>query len=108
MRSIVNNFLQLQAQNVELGVLIGLGAIYLLLVLTTFSSVVTRPRGVFFKLAWSLLIVLIPFAGMAMYAILCIWQADRSFLSQLGMKGQQHKRQINQNVTLQKSPTSSI
>ncbi|MBE7497038.1 MAG: PLDc N-terminal domain-containing protein [Verrucomicrobiaceae bacterium] len=108
MRSIINNFLQLQAQNVESAVLLGLAGIYVLLLLTTVSSVVSRPRGFFFKLAWSLLIVTLPFAGMALYACLCIWQADRSFLSQLGMTGQHRKDRKNKFVTLPESPTTNI
>jgi hypothetical protein len=91
MRSIINNFLQLQAQNVEFSILLGLGVVYVLLMLTTLSSVVTRPKRFFFKLAWSLLIVCVPFAGMALYACLCIWQSDHSFLSQLGFTVQRKK-----------------
>jgi uncharacterized membrane protein YhaH (DUF805 family) len=108
MRSIINNFLQLQAQNVESSVLLGLGVIYVLLLLTTLSSVVTRPRGFLFKLAWSLLVAMLPFAGMALYACLCIWQADRSFLSQLGMNGQHKKNQKNKSTTLPELPTTNI
>lgn len=84
MRTILNNLLQLQAQNVEDTVFLGLAMLYILVLLTTLSSILTRPRGVLFKLAWSLLSLLLPFFGMAVYALYCIWQADHSFLNQLG------------------------
>lgn len=85
MRTILTNFFRLQAQNVEALVLIGLGGIYLVILITTLSSIWSRPKGLLFKLAWSVLSVTAPFAGMALYACQCIWQSDRSFFHQLGV-----------------------
>lgn len=84
MRTIFDNFLHLQALNVEPVVIWVLAGIYAILLMTSLLSVLMGSRGRLFKLGWSLVILALPFVGMAAYAFACLWMADRSLLSQLG------------------------
>lgn len=107
MRSVLINFLQLQAQNVEDVILMILAAIYILALLTTLTSVLSRPRGFLFKLAWFVLSVILPFVGMALYACYCISQADRSFFSQLGFSESKRATPVQQQKHLHEHAMSN-
>ena len=96
MRTIFDNFLRLQALNVEPVVVWVLAGIYAILVMTSLFSILTRSRGWLFKLGWSLAVLALPFVGMAFYALACMWMADRSLLNQLGFFG---KRSAKWDVT---------
>lgn len=84
MRTIFDNFLHLRALNVEPVVVWVLAGIYAIVLMTSLLSVLMGSNGWFFKLVWSLLILALPFVGMAAYAFACLLVADRSLLNQLG------------------------
>jgi hypothetical protein len=94
MRIILDNFFQLSAQNAGMAVVWVLLTIYMGLVLTCLLDIVTRKRIMAFKLAWILLVVLLPFIGMAGYCIFCLCTAEYSLLSQLVVKSQSGKKVV--------------
>lgn len=86
MKTIFDNFLNLRALNVESVVVLSLGGIYTLLIITSLLSILfKRTHNGLFKLGWGLAVLLMPFVGMALYALACLWMADRSLLNQLGI-----------------------
>jgi len=105
MRTIIDNFLNFRAQNVELVVVWVLVGTYLLLVLTSLLSVLSRSRSKLFKLVWSLVVTALPFVGMALYAFVCLWMADRSILNQMGFSTKRHaNRSVVKSLDLKAGP----
>jgi len=92
MRIILDNFFQLSAQNAGGAVVWAALAIYAGLVLTSLLDILTRKRLLVFKLAWSLLILGLPFIGMAFYCIFCLFTAEYPLISQLGFTSQSGKK----------------
>lgn len=84
MREIFDNFLHLRALNVEPVVVWVLAGIYAIILMITLVSALMGSRGWLFKLGWSLAVLALPFVGMALYALRCLWMADRSLFNQLG------------------------
>lgn len=97
MRNVLNNFLSMQAQNVEALVAWILLGIYAALLLATLLSIF-RPgseRGWVGKLGWTVSVLCLPFVGMALYALWSLWAADRSILMQLGVRKKSAKIVVN-------------
>lgn len=94
MRIILDNFFQLSAQNAGSAVVWGLLTIYAALVMICLLDIVTRKRNMTFKLAWILLVLLLPFVGMTFYCILCLCTAEYPLLSQLGLRSQSGKKAV--------------
>ncbi len=92
MRIILDNFFQLSAQNAEGVVVWALLAIYAGLLLTSLLDIMTRKREFRFKLAWNLLVVLLPFIGMALYSILSLCTAEYPLLNQLGFNSKSNQQ----------------
>ncbi len=86
MRVIINRFLTLSAQNVTEEVLWALAVVYLILLLVTLASIWGLHIGAGFKLAWTLLVLGLPVAGIAFYCVRCLLKADYAFLGQYGIK----------------------
>lgn len=85
MRVIITRFLTLSAQNISDEVVWALAFIYFLLVLVTLASVWSSPSGVVQKIIWTMLVLTLPVAGMALYCVRCLFRADYSWLTQMGI-----------------------
>ncbi len=85
MRSIITNFIGLSAETVDSYVVWSLLSVYLILVLASLHSVLTSHWKALSKCIWIILIFSLPFAGMALYCVLCLWFADYSMLKQYGI-----------------------
>jgi hypothetical protein len=86
MRVVINRFLTFSAQNVTDEVVWALVVIYFILVAVTLASIWGLHVGLVAKLAWSLLAIVLPVAGIALYCFRCLLRADFSFLGQFGIK----------------------
>jgi hypothetical protein len=76
MRAIVTNFLRLEVLNHHPAVFWGVGAVWLLLIISAFLSVRSLPISFVAKLAWFLVIVVLPVLGLAAYALRCLAKAN--------------------------------
>lgn len=91
MRIILDNFFKLSAQNAEGVVVWALLLIYAGLLVTSLLDILTLKHRLRFKLAWSLLVVFLPFLGMAFYSIISLCNAEYPLLNQLGFSSRSSK-----------------
>lgn len=75
-------FFTFAPDNVSKEVYWALGVIYLFLIIATMLSIQKNIRNLATKLAWMLLITVVPVIGIAVYCIRCLALADFSFLKQ--------------------------
>jgi len=93
MRGIVIHFLQQDILNLHPMVYWGLAAIWLLLLISAVISVRTLEIPVAAKVVWLLLIFLAPVAGLALYALRCLFKSNWQALAPLF-----HSRKLNQHL----------
>ncbi|HCN29347.1 MAG TPA: hypothetical protein DIT64_11465 [Verrucomicrobiales bacterium] len=82
MRTVIQRFFSFTAENVVPEIYAALGLVYLILLFVTLASVSkTQTNG---KLAWFMIVLLLPMLGMYFYAFWSLIKADYSFLTRLG------------------------
>jgi uncharacterized membrane protein YhaH (DUF805 family) len=79
-RTIITNFVQLNAQTVSNEVLVALGVVYAVLLILTVISVISRTSTPFSKVAWCAVVVLLPVVGITLYCVRCIASVDKTVL----------------------------
>lgn len=84
MRHIISKFILFSPENVSLEVYVALGGIYLLLWSVTILSITSKKSSIANRLAWFMLITLLPVIGIALYSITCLINQDYQFLKQFG------------------------
>lgn len=84
MQTIITNFLNASALNVEPAVIWALIFAYAMLVVCTVASVWFSKIGSAAKLVWLVLVVACPFLGVILYCIACLMRADYSTFVQMG------------------------
>jgi hypothetical protein len=80
----VKSFLFLHIITVSDAILFVLAGVWFVLVVLGLWSVFSSPKSPFAKVAWSLLIILIPVAGLFFYTAVCFFSADWGILTQMG------------------------
>lgn len=95
MQTIITNFLNASALNVEPAVIWALILAYVMLIVCTSASIWFSKAGAVAKLLWFLLVVACPFFGVILYCIGCLMRADYSTLAQMGFT---KKKLINNKV----------
>lgn len=75
-------FLLFAPDNVSKEVYWALGAIYLSFLIATILSIKKTTPNLAFRLAWILLVTIIPVVGIFIYCIRCLISADFNFLKQ--------------------------
>lgn len=83
MRAVVINFFRLEILNLHPMIYWGLGAVWLLLLISAFMSVRNQSMHTVAKFAWVLVILALPILGLAAYAILCLFTANWQILAPL-------------------------
>lgn len=76
MRALVINFLSLDVLNLHPALYWGLAAVYFLIFVSAFMSVRSLAISTGAKVAWLLIIIVIPILGLAVYALRCIFKAN--------------------------------
>lgn len=84
MQTIITNFLNVSAMNVEPAVIWALLFVYVILVVTTIANIGHSKLTMLRKLIWCVLVVACPFLGVIFYCIACLIRADYSVLAQMG------------------------
>lgn len=85
LRTTIFQFLQLQPRNITTEVYVGLVVIYLGMVAATLHSVLQEPFTPRQKLVWSVITLVLPIIGMALYCLDSLRRADFSFLHNTGL-----------------------
>lgn len=75
-------FFTFAPDNVSAEVYWALGVIYLFLIIASILSIKKNVPNLATKLAWTLLVIVVPVIGIAVYCIRCLALADFSFLKQ--------------------------
>jgi len=83
MRGVITRFLQLDVMNYHPAVPWGLLIIWAILLVAAFSSLRQTDLSFGARLAWFLLILLVPVGGLAIYALWSLLRADWTFLKPL-------------------------
>ncbi len=97
MQTAIHRFLTLDARNIIPEVYFGLAFIYVVLVITTISSIRSQNISMFRKILWGSLALIAPIAGMAAYALRCLLTADHDFLRSIGLLRSHHAGPFNRN-----------
>lgn len=84
MRTIFENFCRLNALNVEPAILFAMGAIYVILLITTIGGIYTKNKWTKHRLLWMVIVIVFPFAGIAVYCLFSLLYADYSAMKQFG------------------------
>lgn len=84
MQTIITNFLNASALNVEPAVIWALIFAYAMLIVSTIASVWFSKIGTAAKWMWLVLVVACPFLGVILYCIACLMRADYSTFVQMG------------------------
>ncbi|MBX3742201.1 MAG: hypothetical protein KF712_14505 [Akkermansiaceae bacterium] len=71
----------------------GIAVVWLLLLISAVTSIRTLEIPVAVKVVWLLLILLLPVAGLALYALRCLFKSDWQALAPLF-----HSRKLNQQL----------
>lgn len=82
MLTTIIKFLSFAPDNVSKEVFWILGIIYLFLLIATALSIKKTTNNLSSKLAWTLLVIVLPVIGIAIYCIRCLASADFHFLKQ--------------------------
>ncbi len=85
MTEFVLNFLRLNVHNATLPVHIALGGIWLMLLAAGLWSVQSQARGLVWKILWSAALIVLPWLGMFLYSLRCVFMSDFAFLKPLGL-----------------------
>lgn len=85
MRVVILRFFSLSAENVGVEVIWSLGIVYAVLLLVSLSSVWSIRMSALGKVAWSLLVVAVPVAGMAIYCFWTLLNSDFDYLKVFGL-----------------------
>jgi len=78
------NFLLLHVHNATLPVHVALGLFWLLLLAAGLWSVQSQARGIIWKFLWSTALIVLPWVGMLVYSVRCLFVSDFAFLKPLG------------------------
>lgn len=78
--------------DVHLWMLVG---IWCLLLIAGLWSIYSRSLGPISKVAWTLVIIVLPVIGMTAYTISCLFAADWEFLKQMGFFSQSKAKLID-------------
>ncbi len=89
MLQVIINLVTLNALNSALEVYAGLGVVWLLMLVAGCASVLSRPWHPVGKMAWCLVLIALPVAGMTLYCLVSLFLADYAFLKVLGL-GRKH------------------
>lgn len=84
MTEFVLNFLRLNVHNATLPVHVALVGIWLMLLAAGLWSVVSQERGVVWKFIWSAALIVLPWLGLFLYSVRCVFVSDFAFLKPLG------------------------
>jgi hypothetical protein len=84
MQTIITNFLNASAMNVEPAVIWALLFVYVTLVAATVADIFCSKTSVKRKLIWSVFVVACPSLGVVLYCIVCLLRGDYSVLVQMG------------------------
>lgn len=76
-------FLTLNVVSTHPAVLWGLGFVWVVLLVASISSLRVQDLSTAKKVAWFLLILLVPIAGLAVYCLFCLARGNWSFLKTL-------------------------
>ena len=91
MRVIFSRFLNLSAQNVTEEIFWVLGLIYFVALVVVLFGIWGLSIRTSAKVAWTLLTIVLPVVGPALFCVRCLFKADYSFLQQFGMKSSSKK-----------------
>jgi hypothetical protein len=80
MQDVVLRFLTFQVVSIHPAIYVGLGGVWLMLLLTAFGSVRSERFGTVARTLWLLFIVLVPLVGLGLYAVRCLICGNWSFL----------------------------
>lgn len=86
MKNVIINFLTFQVMSVHPAVFIGLAVIWLLLLFASIASLRATAGSRFSKVAWFVLILLVPIVGLALYCFRCLLCANWTFLKPIFSK----------------------
>ena len=84
MRLVITRLLSLSAENVSEEVLWALILVYVILLLVSLTSVWSMARSIGAKVAWTLLLALVPVVGMGFYCLSILVSSDFIFLKRFG------------------------
>ena len=84
MTEFVLNFLRLHVHNATMPVHVALGLIWLMLLAAGLWSVQSQSRGLLWKFLWSAALIVLPWLGMFLYSLQCVFISDFAFLKPLG------------------------
>jgi hypothetical protein len=76
MRAIVTHFLRLEILNLHPMVYWGMAGVWVLLLFSAFASVRSLSISTGAKIAWSLVILVLPIFGLSAYAIRCLFRSN--------------------------------
>ncbi|MBX7211963.1 MAG: hypothetical protein K1X78_26895 [Verrucomicrobiaceae bacterium] len=80
----IKKLLSLHPITVSDAVITVLVGVWVVLVVLGLWSVFSIPRSMLSRVAWSLLIVFVPIAGLLSYSLACLFSADWGILTQMG------------------------
>lgn len=83
MLQIVIRFFTLDVITPHPAIYLGLFAVWVILLVAAGLSILAQKISTAWKAFWFLLVVLVPIAGLAVYALRCLFQGDWSFLKPL-------------------------
>lgn len=78
------SFLFLHIITVSDAIFFVLAGVWFVLVVLGLWSVFSSPKTPFARVAWSLLIILVPIIGLFFYSAVCLFSADWGILTQMG------------------------
>lgn len=88
----IKSFLFLHIITVSDATLFVLVGVWLVLVVLGLWSIFSSVKPPLARVAWSLLIVLVPFAGLFIYSAACLFSADWGILTQMGFFSRSRKK----------------
>ncbi len=86
MVQLIKNFVLLKVQNAHVMANVGIGVIWLCLLLAGVASILSQPKSVIWKIFWLVMVVCVPLGGMFLYCVWCILSADLDVFRQLGIR----------------------
>lgn len=84
MRTIFENFCRLNALSVEPAILFTMGAIYVILLFASMGGIFRKNEWVKRPMLWTVVVIIFPFVGIAVYCLASLFYADYSLMKQFG------------------------
>ena len=85
------NFLTQHVHNGTLPVFVVLGLVWLMLLASGLWSVMSQRYGFVWKFLWCAALILLPWFGMFLYSVRCIFVSDFAFLKPLGLGAKKNR-----------------